>query len=64
MQGMKNMCPCPHHKVVPVAIVLVGVTFLLGNWNILTWNAVNTIWPILVIVGGLTKLTSNKCKCC
>lgn len=62
--GMKNMCKCPHHKVVPGLIILFGAVFLLGYWEVLSWNTVNTVWPILVIIGGFMKLTSNKCKCC
>lgn len=66
MQGMKNMCKCPHHKVVPVLVVLFGVTFLLGAWGTLSWSAVNVIWPILVILAGLIKIGENSgmCKCC
>ena len=61
---MKNVCPCPHHKVIPVLIVLFGLTFLLGQWGILTSGFVNTVWPILIIAGGIMKLTSKMCKCC
>lgn len=63
-QGMKNMCGCPHHKVLPILIILFGITFLLGNWGTFSQSTVNFIWPVLVIVGGFVKLTSRKCKCC
>lgn len=62
--GGKNMCGCPHHKAIPVLVILFGLVFLLGNWGILTWSFVGMAWPIIVIVGGLTKLTSKMCKCC
>ena len=64
--GVKNMCKCPHHKVMPVLIILFGLTFLLGNWGTLSWGAVNMIWPVLVILGGAMKFSekSGMCKCC
>jgi len=60
----KMVCKCPHHKVVPVCIALIGLAFLLMQWNILTATFVGLAWPILLIVIGLTKTFSNKCKCC
>jgi len=64
--GMKNTCTCKHHHVIPVLIVLFGLTFLLGNMGILTWAAVGMVWPILVIAGGIMKIMnrSGMCKCC
>ena len=59
-----GMCKCPHHKVVPVLVILFGLAFLLAALNVLTWGLVNVVWPILVIVAGFMKLTSGKCKCC
>ena len=63
---MENMCKCPHHKVMPVLVILFGVTFLLGYWGTLSWGMVNTVWPILVILAGAMKLAdkSGMCKCC
>lgn len=66
MENMKNACACPHHKVIPVLIVLFGLTFLLGALGILTPGFVNIAWPIIVIAGGLMKWVnkSGMCKCC
>jgi uncharacterized membrane protein len=64
MGGMKNVCNCPHHKIVPVVIILIGLTFLLGTLGILTMWAVSVIWPVLLMVVGGVKLGSRKCKCC
>ena len=61
---MEKTCKCPHHKVMPVLVVLFGLTFLLGYWGTLGWSTVNTIWPILVILGGVFKMTESMCKCC
>ena len=59
-----NVCRCPHHKVVPLTIVLFGVTFLLSALGTISCETRNIIWPILVIIGGGTKLFSGSCKCC
>ena len=65
MMGMgSNKCPCPHHKVVPLMVLLFGVAFLLQALNVMSMSTVAIIWPILVIIAGGTKLFSNKCTCC
>jgi len=57
---------CHHHKVMPILVILFGLTFLLGTWGTLSPDTVNIVWPILVIVAGLMKLAekSGMCKCC
>jgi len=64
--GGKNVCKCPHHKVIPVLIILLGLTFLLEAWNIVTPAFAMTVWPILVIIAGIMKWTqkAGMCKCC
>ena len=59
-----GMCACPHHKMPGVLLAVFGLVFLLGNLNILTSAAVSFAWPIVVILGGLMKMMSGKCKCC
>lgn len=65
---MQNMpggkCNCPHHKMVPIFIVLIGLTFLLNALGTLSMQATSIIWPILLIVIGLQKMFQHKCKCC
>ena len=51
-----------HHKWMPLLVVLFGLTFLLGDWNVFTQSQVSVIWPILVILGGLAKM--KHCHCC
>jgi len=65
-EGSKNMCKCPHHKAMPIMIIVFGVVFLLGNMGWISWEAVGWIWPILVIIVGIKKLAmkSGMCKCC
>ena len=62
MEG--RVCGCPHHSIVPLLVIAFGAVFLLGQWNILTMAAVNTLWPIIVIAVGGMQLMSKKCKCC
>ena len=57
-------CACPHHKALPVLIILFGLLFLLGKMNIIGQSMVSMWWPVLVIAGGLVKLTKKMCKCC
>lgn len=61
---MGGMCKCPHHKMIPLFIILFGVDFLLGTLGVLNMYTVNIIWPILIILGGLMKMTKGMCKCC
>jgi len=62
MHGKGMVCNCPHHKVIPWLIILIGADFLLGAVNVLTWGFVNITWPILLIIGGVVKLV--RCNCC
>jgi len=55
-----KVCHCKHHKVMPWLIILIGLTFLLGNVGVFTVNAVNVIWPVLLVILGASKL----CRCC
>ena len=67
MENMKKQggtCNCPHHKVVPISIMLIGLTFLLGAFGMLGAMAVNIIWPLLLIIIGGTKLGGASCACC
>jgi len=57
-------CECGHHSVIPVLIILFATTFLLGNQGLLQADAVNIIWPILVGIAGVVKISEVRCKCC
>lgn len=65
-QGTKNMCKCPHHKTLPILVILFGLTFLLGNLGIVSSGFANIVWPVLIIVAGGMKLGDKMgmCKCC
>ena len=58
------MCKCPHHKMVPMMIFVVGLLFFLNTVNVITTGALNTLWPIAVMIAGLTKMMGSSCKCC
>jgi len=62
--GSCGSCNCPHHKAIPVFIILIALTFLLGQWEMLAMSSVDVIWPILLGAIGVTKLMKGKCGCC
>jgi len=59
-----GVCKCPHHKVLPLLVVLLGLAFFLEALGVLTSGFVGLVWPILVVLAGLMKLTAGNCKCC
>ena len=61
--GMRH-CNCPHHKMIPLFIFVFGLLFFLNAINVLTGAALTMLWPIVVMLAGLTKLFSSKCGCC
>lgn len=60
----EKTCGCPHHKMIPLIIVLIGIDILLGAFNVFTGWFVEVAAAILIIVAGATKLGGGKCKCC
>jgi len=63
--GTSTCCKCPCHKMLGILIVLIGLTFLLGNFDVVSAKFVATAWPILVILIGLKKMCpKGACKCC
>lgn len=59
-----DMCGCWHHKITPLVIMAIGLVFLLGALDVITADIVNTVWPILLMVVGFSKLTGSGCGCC
>jgi hypothetical protein len=60
--GKGMTCKCPHHKVMPIIIILIGVDFFLGAVGVLTAGFVSVTWPILLIILGCVKMV--RCGCC
>jgi hypothetical protein len=64
-EGMAGgMCKCPHHKAIPLFIVLIGVVFLLQALGMITAQFAGIAWPVLIILIGLQKMFAGMCKCC
>ncbi|MGD0060315.1 MAG: hypothetical protein ABSD58_12935 [Verrucomicrobiia bacterium] len=60
----KCSCSCQCHKVVGLFIALIGLTFLLGAFNVFSQRAVEVVWPILLVLIGMKLTCTGKCKCC
>jgi hypothetical protein len=58
-----GVCDCPHHKFMPVLIILFGLVFLLQALDVLNASTSSMLWPIIVIVAGFAKLKGGMCKC-
>ena len=63
-EGGHCKCNCMHHKIVPGAIALIAVTFLLGDFGVFSASTVALIWPILLLIAAGTKMNRGMCKCC
>ena len=63
MESWKR-CHCPHHGIIPLLIVLIGLTLLLSNLGKIDAGTASIIWPILLGLIGLQKMFNGFCKCC
>ena len=57
-------CKCPHHKMTPLFIIMIGLVFLLGALGTISGTTASILWPILLIILGITKWAGHSCKCC
>ncbi len=64
MMGMGKVCRCPHHKTIPVLIVIFALLFLLHAMGNLSDHALSLGWPIVLGLAGLFKIFAGGCKCC
>lgn len=60
---MGEVCKCPHHKMVPFFIVLIGVVFLLKALGVLSQGTADLLWPVILMAIGFQKLARGACKC-
>ena len=49
-----------HHKIVPLMIVLIGLAFLLRGLDIVDNDIIAIVWPILLIIAGVSKLAGSR----
>jgi Domain of unknown function (DUF5668) len=61
---VSEKCPCTHHQIIPLLIIVLGLLFLLANLQLVNYEIVTVLWPILLIVIGMVKIGDHKCKCC
>ena len=57
-------CKCPHHKVIPCLVMLIGLVFLLDALSVITAMAAGVIWSIMLILIGFMMMMKGKCGCC
>ncbi len=61
MEGL--VCRYPYHKIVPLMLILIAFTFILQALNILDTALASMLWPVFLIIAGLTKLSGRACTC-
>jgi hypothetical protein len=57
-------CACPHHKMIPLLITLIGLSFLLSSMGVISESTNAAVWPVFLTLIGLQKLFAGCCKCC
>ena len=63
-QTANDLCRCPHHKMGPLLIILLGVLWLLSALGVISLDIVAIVLPIVIIVIGLMVLFKGECTCC
>lgn len=56
-------CTCIHHKMLPGAVLLISLAFLLKALGVVTVSFVDVVWPVLLGLAMVMKLVSGNCKC-
>ena len=64
MDTKVEKCRCPHHMMTGIFFMLIGLTFLLGNLEVISAQVVGIAWPSILTLAEITKLVSGKCSCC
>ena len=58
-------CHCPCHKMIGFMVILIGITVLLGTFEVLSAKVVGIVWPIfLILAGARASIMRGMCKCC
>ena len=58
-----SVCPCGHHKIMPLLIILFGIIFLLSSLSVMSMAMAYVLGSVIVILAGLAKLFGGSCKC-
>ena len=62
--NMCGSCKCPHHKVVPLLVTLIGLSLLGKAMGWVGASTADVAWPLFLTLIGLMKLGEGKmCKC-
>ena len=65
MASEEKACGCVCHKFNGILVAVLGLDFLLGQLDVISQKVVGTVWPIVVILLGLSNsIGKGKCKCC
>ena len=59
-----SSCECGCHHYTPIVIILFALLFLLKSMGLASSEMVGVVWPILVGLVGIIKLSEHKCDCC
>ncbi len=57
-------CGCMCHKMLSVLVILFGLVFFLDAMAMIPHATAHMIWPLIIIVAGVTKYFKGSCKCC
>lgn len=58
-----NKCVCRRRKVVPMAILIAGIVFILQGLGILNGISFTLVFGVLLVIVGWMKLSRGRCKC-
>jgi hypothetical protein len=68
MMDKGGMCPCPHHKIMPLfaglLIVIGGIVLWVKAAGSLSMGSADRLLAALVVVFGLGVMSKGACKCC
>lgn len=64
MEEKKSECSCGCHKMFGLFVALFGLVFLLRAFDVFSMHVADILWPVVVILAGLQKMTCGFCKCC
>ena len=64
MENNYPKCSCPHHSMVPVFIIILGLVLLAHALGFITDELNAVAWPAIIVLIGLQKFFGKWCRCC